>query len=199
MACTYNSVTLAEGDSFVLPPGATLIAATVPGNLTSENDCAADEIANLETFICYSFRISGACDDNSQSENWEPALSTVLGISVSGVFYPFGTTFSAANSFTTTWSDAFNSIPALSNLFSNFTNNFAINCEQGLGGSKRGWTNAFTFATIPSIGDNLEIVFQTTTTSQLGGNTTYSNSVIRYDDWGANGDGPVPECSLSLG
>ena len=49
MSC-YQTITLQPGESFVLPPGAELIAATNSGDLTAENNCTTFD--NLDEIVC---------------------------------------------------------------------------------------------------------------------------------------------------
>lgn len=69
MACIIKSVTLAEGETFVLPPGAELIGATDPGAITSVNDCAPTD--NLQTLACYTCIIGVGAEDGNASQLWE--------------------------------------------------------------------------------------------------------------------------------
>lgn len=69
MSCIIKSVTLAEGETFVLPPGAELIGATDPGAITSVNDCAPTD--NLQTLACYTCIIGIGAEDGNASQLWE--------------------------------------------------------------------------------------------------------------------------------
>lgn len=62
--CTtkYTSVTLSAGESYILPPGATIISATDPSALTSVNDCF--DPSTLETPVCYEFAFGRDADNN---------------------------------------------------------------------------------------------------------------------------------------
>lgn len=158
--CTYHSITLQAGNSFVLPSGATLISATNPGALTSVNGCADDDLANLETPVCYVFRFSGAESDNNPTENWDEPNYRVNGIVVSGVYYPF-TTFIGGTNVASSWNTAMNGIIEFSGLFTSFSSVYGDESDN----PGAGWTNEIKFSTIPSIGNNLE--FQISTTLQM--------------------------------
>jgi hypothetical protein len=163
MSCSYQTITLSAGEQFVLPPGATIIAATDTNLISSQNDCAGD-LQNLEEFTCYSFRFSGALsDDDGRTENWDDQNFYVNGITIQGVYYPFTSSiqgWQGATSFET----ALNGITALSGLFNSVANNFGY--DSVFLGASRGWTNVVTLNTIPSIGDVLEFNVSTVTIDQ---------------------------------
>jgi hypothetical protein len=83
--CSYASVTLAPGQQFTLPPGATIIAATSTSAFTST--CP---IPTLEVPECYIIGIIMHHNDNRFVEPWTNNRTRIDGIFVGGVFYDFG-------------------------------------------------------------------------------------------------------------
>lgn len=169
MSCTYQSVTLQTGDSFVLPPGATLISATDPNLLTSENGCADKDLANLATVECYKSTFA----DVDQLGGHTPAyiIVTIVGISINGSLYPFTTPFT----FNETWT-----IPPFVTGLTTAINTTSIGpLITGLTVTSMYQQNgeyfAFTFNTISTIGDNM--VFYGIAD---GGNTGGASFPIQY-------------------
>lgn len=92
MSCITSSVILQPGQPFVLPAGATIIAATDPTSLTSVNDCA--DLTNLETFACYAIQVQ-----ESVSDGGDAAYNNVYitGAVFNDVSYTFSTPVSFVN------------------------------------------------------------------------------------------------------
>lgn len=155
MSCIIKSVTLQVNESFVLPPGATLIAATDPKLITvSPINCTPTD--NLETLKCYAYRFSGADGDSfsSRKENWEGPGDdnfNIDGITVSDIYYPFTSSFQAWQN-STSWATALNGIPQFSGIFTNITQAFNLDTSSG---ANRGWTVLVTLKTVPSIANNM--------------------------------------------
>lgn len=84
--CTdqYTSITLSAGESFVLPPGATVIGASDPGALTSVNDCL--DLSNLETPECFGFTF---LETNETNNDVGFDVVYLQGLSIDAVGYPF--------------------------------------------------------------------------------------------------------------
>jgi len=160
--CIYKSVSLVKGESFKLPAGAVLVGATNTGSITTTCDTS-----NLETLTCYSFKFAGACDTGSSSSAWEPALSHFVGIKVGDVYYPFTTPVLITNY--SQHEETFNSVM---NVFSNFAFDYNVDCGSG----NQVWDLYETFATFPSVANNMFLVAKTVTTTGTLGNgiaTTY--------------------------
>jgi hypothetical protein len=90
MAYVYRSITLASGESYVLPAGAELVG--IDGSITDEAGCA--NLANVETLTCYIAAIGASDNNNGHSEYGETvgAGSSVLvckGIFQNGIYTPF--------------------------------------------------------------------------------------------------------------
>jgi hypothetical protein len=86
------SVTLSAGQSFILPPGATLVGASDINSLQS--DCA--DLLNLEQFECYVCAIPIAAEDGgattASSQYWEANTGGVIamrGYNFNGADYGF--------------------------------------------------------------------------------------------------------------
>jgi len=50
MSCLYKTINLRAGESFILPPGAEIIAASDPNLITPLNDCVS--LDNLDQIVC---------------------------------------------------------------------------------------------------------------------------------------------------
>jgi len=90
MAYIYRSITLAAGESYVLPAGAELVG--VSGSITSDAECAGT--ANVETLTCYIAAIGASANNDNHSEFGESEGNnstplSVQGIYQNGVYTPF--------------------------------------------------------------------------------------------------------------
>ncbi len=179
--CAYQSVTLTAGNQVILPPGAELIAVTDSNLITLAEDCAID-LTKLEQLKTYEFRWGGSEDgDSDKTILYEYAVNNrIYGIEINGVQYTF------ANG---TLSDS-----SLSATTVNMANRFA-NLSGGVGGlffnvqrtyftnGRRGAVSRFRFTTVPSVGDNMSILFSTGMGSEDYGdmvNQTYYYQVKPY-------------------
>lgn len=186
--CTFKSVTLAAGEQFVLPPGAEIVAAT---NGLEDYTSTCAKPTSLESPTCYSFRFSGRYSERGNyTENWESDSSdklnySVTGITVDTIYYPFTTAFQGTTNQATVLA-ALNTTP-FTGMFTSF-NNIG-------GGDNHSWTNGFTFATIPSIGDTMYFEIQTEIQNQnpFTGSTPASVRVIKTSEFTL---GNVPACIL---
>lgn len=183
MSCIIKSVTLQANETFVLPPGAELIAATDVNLITvSPVECAPTD--NLETLKCYAFRFSGQMDHSGspRKENWEgPGDSNfiVSGITVNDIYYPFSSSIEAWQN-STSWSTALNSIVQFSGIFTNITSVFGY--DSTFLGASRGWTTLVTLKTIPSIANNMLIKISTLTNDQGSvPDDTYTVAYVKGD------------------
>ena len=183
---TYLSITLNKGNSFVLPPGATLVAVSDRTKVTS--DCV--DVNGLEQFGCYKFTVSGACSDtpggSTITENWEANNTNITAFYISGVRYPTTSVDLAFNNtnidcpndtdLTTNFETALTetSLSGLIELTSVDADIAKCNCA-GLGNNNRGWTVDIFFKTTPSIANAL---FMELTTTPLGQSTTGNTTVL---------------------
>jgi hypothetical protein len=89
MAYVYRSITLAAGESYVLPAGAELVG--VNGSITDEAGCA--NLANVENLSCYVASIGAFSDtgDPQYGETESSALHPLVckGIFQNGIYTPF--------------------------------------------------------------------------------------------------------------
>ena len=74
-SCIYKSVTLQEGEVFVLPPGAEVISVSDDNNITSQAGCL--NLDNLETLGCYIARV-GATDDEGEIRFFKEGVDTKI-------------------------------------------------------------------------------------------------------------------------
>jgi hypothetical protein len=97
MACIYQSITLQPNEQFVLPPGATLVAATDTAQLSTSNNCL--DLNNVESFECYAVMFTKTLENAGQT----PAYATIdiYGIRIGEVNYPFTPGFSLQGYLTT--------------------------------------------------------------------------------------------------
>jgi hypothetical protein len=79
----YKSVVLAPGESYILPPGATVLSVSKSSIYTSENNCAP--LTNVEPLGCYAVILGEAKTDSPQ-----PIMSQVVitGLRLDNVLYP---------------------------------------------------------------------------------------------------------------
>lgn len=90
MAYVYRSITLAAGESYVLPAGAELVG--VNGSITDEGNCA--NTANIETLSCYIALIGASVTDNGNSNYGESEQSggtpyVIQGVYQNGIYTQF--------------------------------------------------------------------------------------------------------------
>lgn len=152
--CTknYNTIVMKEGDTFVLPPGATVISSTAGGSAL-QSDCA---VLALETPECYIVPISLAADRKGDyTEVWTNDRTTITGISVGGTFYSFN--FASGSYIDGVGCINFSGV-------ANFIGNHPVlrnilTCPGSAtgGNSDRGCTSTFCFKAIPSIGKTITI------------------------------------------
>jgi hypothetical protein len=82
MAYIYRSITLADGESYVLPAGAELVG--VSGSITSDANCAGT--ASVETLTCYIAAIGAFSNDNGNSEFGESEGNSSTPLSIQGIY-----------------------------------------------------------------------------------------------------------------
>ena len=161
--CITNSVTLQAGESFILPPGATIIGTSVEDAIESTCD-----LPDLETPECYVFDFvtSNQDLDASDAYNYDPDVIDVVGLRIKGVTTSFiladafdhytivlGTiSFNAGISATTT-----DLKTRSSSLFMSTIN--ASMCHKGAS-NKEGIRITLCFKTIPSIGDDSYLILR---------------------------------------
>jgi hypothetical protein len=150
--CVYKTVTLQNGEKFVLPSGAEIVSATDPSLITS--DCV--NLDNLEIPVCYGFILVARQDWNSgRSQPYDGEGDDLYydGVYLNNVFYPFpaGTLY---------WGSGPSPEDALASLpFGNLITNV---CSSSSDDSFRNsYKTYIIFNTIPSIGDNLILKAQT--------------------------------------
>lgn len=157
--CSPNlvSVPLSAGQSFILPPGATLIGASDKTKLQS--DCA--DLLNLEELECYIIPLNAA-DNGPENELrvWSNDTTKLVGINVGNTFYNFGIgvgTWIADSGEVFTWQiqNWINNHPILKN-----TLTCGGNASTGDTGG-RGGGGTLCFKTFPSIASTIHIMVET--------------------------------------
>lgn len=181
--CIYKSVTLAAGEQFNLPPGAVLISATDISAITSTCPIPA-----LEQVTAFSARFSGSADNSGSNryENWETGGDrdnyTVEGVRINGVYYGFASAFQGR------FNTDVNVVNALNALFPGMFSDCGSIYDAD---NPSGWTNAITFKTIPSFGNDMEFRIATSVFHQGPTNGRTTAWVRAYPTAGYP-DGPVP-------
>lgn len=163
MPCTdkYTTVTLAAGEQFTLPPGATLVSAT---NINAITDDGCLDREQLEELECYALVLTASADFFPSSENpWDNNHVYISKITINNIDYTVGTISTSSPGDYGDWvtigqiENAINANPEISGLFSDFNYVFAHNGAGGQGG-----TGSICFKTIPSIGDNMTVTVRST-------------------------------------
>jgi hypothetical protein len=155
--CIYKSVTLAVGETFTIPPGAELVSAS--GGLESFTS-TCPKLTSIETPIVYEFKWAGTQDTNDATKMFEseaPDYNNFMnGIIVNNIYYSFSGRIQSMSSDTDLQS-RFNST-----IFNGVIYNASrIFYDYDETSKSRGMGAIYRFTTIPSIGDNLEIIFST--------------------------------------
>lgn len=90
--CSYNSITLQSGQSFVIPPGGQIIGASDIDLITSQDDCV--DLTNLEDAECYGFFLSESISDGGDAAYNDVQIQ---GIIVNDITYSFSTPINPPN------------------------------------------------------------------------------------------------------
>lgn len=153
MSCIIKSVTLAAGESYVLPPGAELIAASNTNLITvSPVECTPTD--NLETFTCYIFAMVGHANNQYVgSAAWTDETSRINEFHVGGVINPIDVHMNSKGVWDVlalrSWMIT---NPAVSGLFLDITTS-AGSSEYLLANS--GGVSTLCFKTIPSVASSM--------------------------------------------
>ena len=88
MSCNYKSITLAAGEEFILPPGATIVSASDTTAIGISNYCT--NLNDLEELECYNVLfVSADNHDNGDTHLGEPTTHEIVGLHVNNTFYPY--------------------------------------------------------------------------------------------------------------
>lgn len=190
IACTYQSITLQAGESFILPPGAELVSASNLSNITSENDCL--DLTNIEEVQCYGVIFGDSNPGGSET----PVYNTVdiYGLRVDNIDYPFVGTITA-NSSATAIKSAIDTTT-----FGPLITNITI---QLVDSPDRGNVLYVAFQSIPSI--TSDMYFYGLGTGEISGDSPGTSAsipvsfkVVPYDEFiNSGGTAPYPACSTS--
>lgn len=182
---TYVSVTINAGNSFVIPPGGSLVAVS-DTNLV-QSDCV--DVNALEQKQCYKFKVSGACNDNRgitdpETENWEPFNTSITAFYIGSTKYSvtsvaptdplnFGLSNDICPDSSILWTNFQTALTETSLLgliepisYENAAGNCNCDPENPGPDDSRGWTIAFIIKTIPSVANTLMMELRTATLSQ---------------------------------
>lgn len=169
--CILKSITLAANEQFSLPPGAEIVSAT--GGLDSFNS-TCPKPTSVEVPVTYEFVWAASQDSySSATEMFEDNNNNRM----LGIILNLNQEYRFSSPLETQWygsdyniQSRFNSITALSGLFTNAVLFYQDHDETV--GINRGIGSLWRFTTIPSIGDNMEILFQTVFSSSKFGDLT---------------------------
>ncbi len=149
----YVSITLQQGNSLILPPGATIVSVS---DITKiQSDCA--DLTNLEQPECYIIPVIATDAHNTENTNaWENGSTTMQGISVGGIFYGFSGIGlgDGGNFFSGQVVSQVTSTPVLNGLLTNVSGN-----DQG--DTERGGVMTLCFNVIPSLVSSIYIQVST--------------------------------------
>lgn len=166
--CTYRSVVLKEGETFILPTGATVIGATNPDGFTSINDCVNTD--NLETLQCYIAKVVLFDNGNNAGEFFEanPAYQNMIGFTFNDTFYSVSPTTPASSIYQPS---------ATENIMKKMQDQIpAIVDYNGIyhdDGSNYNWMYIYQILTFPSIAENLFINLTADAENFSPGSTPY--------------------------
>lgn len=190
-----KAITLAPGESYVLPPGADVLSVSVPGVVTAEKGCT--DLENLEELTCYIFVLVGHRENGlvTQTFPWETPNASIIGITVNGINYPLTTTMDSAGRFDVgavgVW---INNNPTLQGLFIDISVASALGDNGGLA-INRGAVTTMCFKTIPSVAKDMYLNVGTVLPNTVNGAATEDWRVypVLYAEY--TGDG---KCACTL-
>jgi hypothetical protein len=155
----YVSITLQQGNSFVLPPGATLVGVSDKDNVQS--DCV--DLDALEEFGCYLFYYNVVDVEIDPGLEYPQEQVKIVGLAIDGVFYEFNTPVvdngDGGLTTPTTLLTEFNA-----GLASISFSSVIINTTVGSSSPDNANCRVFCFQTIPSIASKMQVKIQDTTT-----------------------------------
>jgi len=152
--CITNSITLAVGENFTLPPGASIISVSDVASIQS--DCL--DISSLEGRACYCFQILFTEERGDTTPVYKNNNVDVHGLYIASTkqFYPFTSSLAGIGSILANISTSIPTTPSLGSMFTNI----CVNYDEGA--RDRGQVVNVCFEILPSIGDDL---FMKTSTS----------------------------------
>ena len=157
MACTYITKALQAGEQVILPAGAEIIRVSDTTAITS-SDCELN-LTNLETPKTYEFIWAGAQDASGGRQVYEtegPDYNNyIYGIIVNNVYHEFSSRLGNMR-YDTDLQSRFNSTPFNGVIYDASRTYFNWDSDRD-----RGEGAKYQFKTIPSIGDNMEIICRT--------------------------------------
>lgn len=186
--CIYNTISISPSTSFVLPPGATIISVS---DITSIASSCAD-LNNLETPECYIAKVVLFDNTNGAGEFFEAdGYQCLYGYSLNSVDHAIGTCTGAVGGYYSTGinPNGINGNPTgfMGQLKAALP---AITSYNGLGtndGSTYNYLFVYQIKTIPSIGDNLEIIINASAENFIT-DAAYRVKFVKR----ANATGPLP-------
>ena len=154
---TYKSITLAAGESYILPAGATVLSVSNSNIYLSENGCAP--LDNVETLACYCFQIVCTEEAGSTTPVFKEDNVAITGLYLSSSNTSYNFTVSNPSSIQNIYyygADAIKSTTTLGPLIFNACTVYDKDYQRD-----RGQVVTICFKTLPSIGDYLFLKAQT--------------------------------------
>lgn len=195
MATIIKSVVLVPGEKFTLPPESTLIGSSNTVDLTS--NC---EIPTLEELSCYVAIIAAGADDGSSTQYYEGDAAHLLGYRLNGVVTYFAGAGATGGGHLPNDVSGLFDLTALGTEIKTLLPAIIDTDGFGVSDNDRGGLNIFLIQTIPSIANNLQLVYFTSTPISDPGvgtsdATTYIEFMTRAEAVTA-GYNDVPACPI---
>jgi len=174
----YRSVTLAPGETYVLPAGATILSASDPNLISSQNDCA--DFTKIENLECYCFQIVCTEEAGSTTPVFKEDNVTITGLYLASNNTSYNFTVSNPSTITSIFYDGAAAIQSTTSLGPLILNTCAAYDSDGSG--DRGQVVTICFKTLPSIGDYLFLNAQTDALLSPNFLAYYKIPAQKYDD-----------------
>lgn len=186
-SCVFNTISISPGTSFVLPPGASIVNVSNLDSVTTE--CA--DLTNLETPECYIAKVVLFNNDNGTGEFFEgDGFQCMYAYAINGIENTLGGCFRPDNGYY--YPGPPNIVNSPNAGFLKYLKNLvpAITSYNGIStsdGSTKNFIFIYQVKTIPSIGDNLEILIKASAENFI----TDANYRVKFVKR-ANATGPLP-------
>lgn len=149
----YRSVTLSPGESYVLPAGAQILTVSDPSLISSENGCADDQLANLETLECYCFQIVCTEEAGTTTPVYKDNNVIITGLYLASDNTSYNFTVANPSNINDIYNNGAAAIQSTTSLGPLIIDPCSVYDDDGAG--DRDQVVTICFKTIPSIGDYL--------------------------------------------
>lgn len=190
--CIINSIKLSPGESFILPPGASILSSSDMGSTQSE--CL--DLSNVETMQCYVATLAGYNSGNYQY--FEGSTQYVKGYELNGVFTAFDTEVQNVGAY-----GAFDGNAIIDQLKLKMPiimyGDSSYSPNPPFPGANDGIRTYVLIQTIPSIGNKLKLKVDTIANSSDGtSNVQYLSSFKLLSDMVTEGYNDLPVCPAEV-